>query len=318
VRLWDEEIEALRPAIRADTAEYIATVSLGTKEGDGGHASRDYEAGRALLIAREIRSGLAVDRTIDGPGGDLRLRTFTPAEPARAVLLHMHGGGWFRGRPEMGDPPNAVLANERGIAVVSVDYRLAPEHPFPAGPDDCEAAALWLIEHAESEFGATPLLIGGDSSGAHLAVLTLLRLRDRGVSARFVGANIVFGYFDFGHLPSHRGLNAGPDILDFDALEAMAELVLPGRSTEERRDPRYSPLWADLSGMPPALFTVGLNDHLSDDTLLLASRWERAGNHAELLAYPDAPHGCTATLPSVRGHWTPQMHAFLDRCLADE
>ncbi|MDG2029180.1 MAG: alpha/beta hydrolase fold domain-containing protein [Acidimicrobiales bacterium] len=69
--------------------------------------------------------------------------------------------------------------------------------------------------------------------------------------------------------------------------------------------------------MPPALFTVGLNDHLADDTLLLASRWTRAGNQAELLAYPDAPHGCTGVIPTVQRHFAPRLHAFLDRCLAE-
>jgi acetyl esterase len=317
VTLWDAEVEALRPVIKAESAEFVAMASYGSPDGDGDHASRDYEATRQLMISIEVRSDLAVDRVIAGPGGPMRLRTFSPpGGQARAVFLHLHGGGWSIGRPEMGDLANEALATKHDIAVVSVDYRLAPEHPFPAAPDDCEAAALWLAENAKSMFGSDVLLIGGESAGAHLAAVTLLRMRDKhNLADRFAGANLEYGYYDFGHLPSHRGLNGGPDIIDSNGLEAMAELVLPGLSIEQRRDPAYSPLWADLEGLPPALFAVGLADHLSDDTLLLASRWERAGNHTELLAYPDAPHGCLAVVASVRGHYTPRRYAFFDHCL---
>ncbi len=82
-------------------------------------------------------------------------------------------------------------------AVLSVDHRLAPEHPFPAGPDDCEAAARWLVDRAEAEFGTARLLIGGESAGAHLSVLTLLRLRDRhGITGTFRAAHLTFGPYD--------------------------------------------------------------------------------------------------------------------------
>jgi acetyl esterase/lipase len=98
-----------------------------------------------------------------------------------------------------------TLATRAHLAVASVDYRLAPEHPFPAGPDDCEAAACWLVEHAQREFGTSRLLIGGESAGGHLSALTLLRMRDRhGAADAFCGANLVFGAFDLGMTPSQR------------------------------------------------------------------------------------------------------------------
>ena len=178
MRLWDDEIEMLRPAIRAEADGFVALANYGSKGREGDPTSRDYDAGRELLRSIEVLSDLAVDRIIPGPDGDLRIRTFSPPGPARAVMIHLHGGGWAIGRPEMSDRANEALASERGIAVVSVDYRLAPEHRFPAAIDDCEAAALWLLEHAAAEFGTETLLIGGESAGAHLSVLTLLRLRD--------------------------------------------------------------------------------------------------------------------------------------------
>jgi len=200
---------------------------------------------------------------------------------------------------------------------VSVDYRLAPEHPYPAGPDDCEAAAVWLLEQAEREFGGSRLFIGGESAGAHLSAVTLLRMRDRHDAVdRFLGANLVFGVYDLTHTPSQLGIGVPPggDILTVDGIRFFTELLAPDRSVEERRDPDLSPLYADLHDLPPALFTVGAGDHLVDDTLLFAQRWALAGNRAELLVYPDAPHGCIG-MPSVLGHWYPRMLEFLQTCL---
>jgi acetyl esterase len=257
---------------------------------------------------------MAVDREIPGPAGPLRLRTFTP-DRVDAVFLHIHGGGFTAGSPEMTDLLHEILSKELNLAFVSVDYRLAPEHPFPAGPDDCEAAALWLLENAGSEYGSEVLLIGGESAGAHLSACTLLRLRDRHDAAdRVHGANLVFGIYDLSRTPSQRGVRERPDMLTAEMIEYFAELFTPGRSSEERREPAISPLYADLHDLPPALFTVGTDDHLVDDTLFMAARWRLAGNDAELLAYPESPHGCIG-MPTVGGHWFPRLQAFLQRCM---
>jgi acetyl esterase/lipase len=256
----------------------------------------------------------AKDRAIDGPGGAIRLRTFTHDHP-EGVLLHIHGGAWMAGSPEMMDLLHEIIVDKCNISIVSVDYRLAPEHPYPSGPDDCEAAACWLLEHAAEEFGSDRLLIGGESAGAHLAAVTLLRMRDRhGAADRFAGANLVFGAYDLSRTPSQRGVGvaAGTDILDGTGLPL--DLYLPGLSEEQRRDPDISPLYADLGDMPPALFSVGTNDHLLDDTLFMAARWEVAGNPSQLLVYPDTPHGCIA-LPSVAAHFMPRLFDFLSLCL---
>ena len=193
-------------------------------------------------------------------------------EQPDGVLFHIHGGAWMAGSPEMMDQLHEIIVDTCRLAVVSVDYRLAPEHPYPAGPDDCEAAACWLLEHAGDVFGSDRLLIGGESAGAHLAAVTLRRMRDAHHAVdRFLGANLVFGAYDLSRTPSQRGVGVPPgrDILDGTGFPL--DLFLPGMSDEKRRDPDVSPLYADLHGMPPALFTVGSNDHLLDDTLFMAA-----------------------------------------------
>ncbi|HEU4429146.1 MAG TPA: alpha/beta hydrolase fold domain-containing protein [Myxococcota bacterium] len=222
-------------------------------------------------------------REIPGPRGPIRLRTFVP-DDVRAVYYDVHGGGFFMGAPEMDDRDNAAIARRARCAIVSVDYRLAPEHPYPAGPDDCEAAALWLLAHAQRELGASRLAIGGGSAGANLAATTLVRLRDRHQSAsRFCAANLVFGVYDLSGTPSQR--SAG--------LPSYRDLYLPKIRGDDRKHPDISPLYADLSGLPPALFTVGTADSLYDDSLFLHARWRAAGNESELAIYPECVHGFT-------------------------
>jgi len=314
MKLWDDELEAAREQIRAEAKEFIA----GFPDADPGTGSPQQRA-QAMREAESrlvLRSDKAVDRVVDGPNGPLRLREFRP-ERADGAMLHIHGGGWMTGEPALTDLLHEALSDHLHLAIVSVDYPLAPEHPYPAGPDDCEAAALWLIEHAAVEYGTDRLLIGGESAGAHLAAVTLLRLRDRhGAATRFCGANLVFGAYDLGPTPSAMGtgLEVGADLLDPDGMAFMRDQFTPGLTVEQRRSPDLSPLYADLAGMPPALFTVGTADHLVDDTVFFADRWVLAGNSAELLVYPDAPHGCIA-LPTVMGHWWPRLEAFLADCL---
>jgi acetyl esterase len=309
--LWSDELEAMRPQLREEADAFIASFASELDDPSLPVPERVAKQ-RAVADERVLRSEMAVDREIPGPAGPLRLRTFVP-DQVDDVFLHIHGGGFVTGSPEMTDLLHEILSKELNLAFVSVDYRLAPEHPYPAGPDDCEAAALWLVEHAEREFGSARLLIGGESAGAHLAACTLLRLRDRHNAAdRFGGANLVFGIYDLGGTPSQRGVPERPDLLTAEQIEYFAELFTPGRSVEERRDPGVSPLYADLHGLPPALFTVGADDHLVDDTLFMAARWALAGNDTELVVYPEGPHGCIG-MPSVLERWFPHLTEFLSR-----
>lgn len=311
MKLWDDELEALRPQLREEADAFIA--SFADEEDDPGLPTTERVARqRAAHDSRLLQSEMGVDRDIPGPAGPMRLRTFVP-DQVDAVFLHIHGGGFALGSPEMTDLLHEALSKEVNLAIASVDYRLAPEHPYPAGPDDCEAAALWLLEHAEREFGSARLLIGGESAGAHLAACTLLRMRDRHDAVeRFGGANLLFGIYDLSGTPSQRGAPERPDILTVELIRYFADLFTPGRSTEDRHDPDISPLYADLHDLPPALFAVGADDHLVDDTMLMAARWQLAGNDAELLVYPEAPHGGIG-MPSILQRWFPQLTDFLRR-----
>ena len=311
--LWSDELEAMRPQLREEADAFIASF-IDEADDPGLPIPERIAKQRSAHDARILRSEMAVDREISGPAGPLRLRTFVP-DQVDAVFLHIHGGGFVTGSPEMTDLLHEMLSKELNLAFVSVDYRLAPEHPYPAGPDDCEAAALWLLEHAEREFGSARLLIGGESAGAHLAACTLLRVRDRDAVKRFCGANLVFGIYDLGRTPSQRGVPERPDIITTELIEYFAELFTPDMSAEDRHDPGVSPLYADLHDLPPALFTVGADDHLVDDTLFMAARWQLAGNDAELLVYPEGPHGCIG-MPSVIERWFPRLTDFLGRAIS--
>jgi acetyl esterase len=241
-----------------------------------------------------VHSDRAMTRSIPGPGGPIQLRVVVP-ERVEGVYLHFHGGGWTLGAADQQDVLLTAVADTLSVAAVSVEYRLAPEHPFPAGPDDCEAAALWLVEHAEEEFGSRRLLIGGESAGAHLSALTLLRLRDRhGILGAFTGANLVFGAYDLSITPSARLWGERNLVLSTPIVEWFADMFVPGTTGEERRSPEVSPLYADLRNMPPALFTVGMLDPLLDDSLFMAARWQAAGNEATLCIYPESIHGFIA------------------------
>lgn len=181
-----------------------------------------------------------------------------------------------------GDVRNRQLADALHLAVVSVDYRLAPEHPWPAATDDCEAAALWLLERARDRFGTARLAIGGSSAGATLALATLLRLRDRRAVDGFAGAVLQFGTYDL----SAR-TPAGRQIADEYFIQAYAGHVA------DRTLPDISPLYGDLRGLPPALLIVGSADVVLEDNLAMAGRLSAAGNRVELQVYPQAPHGFT-------------------------
>ncbi len=311
---WDDEMEALRPTLRAEADAYIASFAQAPQD-PAMPIDQWVKAWRDAHVGQTFASDKGIDRTIDGPAGPLRLRTFVP-DQIDAVMLHIHGGGWVTGGPEMTDLLHEMLSAELNLAFVSVDYRLAPEHPYPAPNDDCEAAAVWLLEHAEAEYGSTRLLIGGESAGAHLSACTLLRVRDRHDAIdRFVGANLVFGRYDHsGTVPSQCATPERPDVLSNFQLRRVEELYLPGRAPAARLDPDISPLHADLHDLPPALFTVGTDDHLIDDTLFMASRWEIAGNRTELLVYPESPHACIG-MPSVGAHWFPRLTEFLRGCI---
>jgi len=258
-----------------------------------------------------VMSNRARTRMISGKdGNEIPLRIIAPHNP-RGVYLHIHGGGWVLGGADLQDPMLEHIADNTGLAVVSVEYRLAPEHPYPAGPDDCESAAVWLTRHARAEFGTDILTIGGESAGGHLSAVTLLRMRDRHGYTAFRGANLVYGCFDMTMTPSQRMFGNERLVLRTADIVQFANAFLP--AVPDRRDPDISPLYARLHDMPPALFSVGTADALLDDTLFMHGRWVAAGNEVELAVYPGGAHGFTLFPNAIADRAAAAMDAFLRR-----
>lgn len=226
--------------------------------------------------------------TIPGPRGPIPVRIFMPDAAPKGVYLHFHGGGWTVGSARENETLLDRIAERCGLAVVSVDYGLAPEEPYPAGPDDCEAAALWLVKEGAPRFGTTRFAIGGESGGATLVMTTLVRLRDKHLMKPFSAVNVTGGCYDLRLTPSVRNWGDLPLVLNTMDVVRFVRFYL--RLTGQTDDPDVSPLLANLRGLPKALFTVGSLDLLIDDTLFMADRWLAAGNECELDVYPGGCH----------------------------
>ena len=220
----------------------------------------------------------------------VKLRIFRPKE-IRAIILDIHGGAWFMGSAANDDETNDQMARQCKAVVVSLDYGLAPEHPFPDCIRDSYAGIRWLLTNALAQFGTEKIILSGASAGAHLAALAAIYTRDSlHAIDKIAGLNLVYGVYDLGKPPSVRNAtdNQFPSKSD---LDETYKLVFPGWDSAKLREPAYSPLFADLKGLPPALFTTGTADPLVDNTYLMESRWRQAGNKTWLALYPECPHG---------------------------
>jgi acetyl esterase len=264
------------------------------------------------------KSGHAEIIEIEGPGGAIPLRIIAPQHrPSRGVYLHIHGGGWTLGASDEQDPRLERIAENTGLTAVSVEYRLAPEHPYPAANEDCEAAALWLVHEGLTRLGGGVLAIGGESAGAHLSVTTLLRLRDRNGLTPFIAANLIAGAYDLRMTPSVRHWGDEKLILNTRDIGKFIGCYVVGDADavpDERVDaPDVSPLLGDVSGLCPALFTIGTRDPLLDDTLMMAPRWLGAGNRAELAVYPGGAHVFMAFAGRLAEASLEHIDTFLNR-----
>jgi acetyl esterase/lipase len=254
---------------------------------------------QALLRASQVganrrlrRQGLSVGASwAPAPGRRVPLRVIRPEGPVRGVVLDIHGGGWAIGNARMDDPFNAALARACDVAVVSVDYRLAGATPIEGLLEDCLAAAVWLLESGPADLKDKPVIIVGESAGAHLAAATLLQLKGRKDGLRRIaGAILYYGVYDLAGTESVR--RAGPDtlVLHGPAMLSSLRLLTPGLEDKERRRPPLSPLYGDLEGLPPALMFVGDLDPLHDDTVRMAAKWSEVAP-VEAHRVPASPHG---------------------------
>jgi len=230
-------------------------------------------------------------RTVPGPAGEISLRVFTPEGAApHPVLVYFHGGGWVIGGLDTHDVPCRDLANRAGCIIVSVDYRLAPEHKFPAAPEDCYAATRWVAENAAS-IGADPgrLAIGGDSAGGNLAAVVALMARDRG-GPRIVHQLLIYPVTDVGQDTVSYRENADGYLLSAADMAWFWNHYLA--TPAEGENPYASPLRARfLRGLPPAHVITAELDPLRDEGEQYAARLKDAGVEVQLTRYDGMIHG---------------------------
>jgi acetyl esterase len=270
-------------------------------------------AAAVFAVDQDTERAISVE-TVD-LGGHVSVVVFTPRRPLRGALLYFHGGGWICGTADMTASVLKGYAASLSLAIASVDYRLAPEHPYPAPADDCERAARWWVERCTKELRLERVIISGDSAGAHLAAVTTVRMRQRH-GHEFAGVLLTCGLFDFRNgLPSRmmlEGRRLGPDA-SHCAYYARAFLPSPELASE----PDVSPLLADLKDMPAALFSAATLDPLLDDSLLMHARWRMAGNRAYLAVYRGCPHGFELLTPAGResAAYFALSRSFIAACL---
>ncbi|HEX7000717.1 MAG TPA: alpha/beta hydrolase [Trueperaceae bacterium] len=262
--IWEQPVEEARRAVRERTA-----------------------------TMRRVPVGGWRDVRARGPGGELRLRVYQPlgARSGRGVVTMFHGGGFILGDTETYDPVCRRLCQAAGATVVSVGYRLAPEHPFPAAAEDAVFAAAWSLEHA-ADLGADPrkVVVLGDSAGGNLAAVAANALQRAPVP--LAGQVLIYPVTDLRDVPGYasRTYAAEGYGLTQRAMEWFVDCYVPERKLRE--DPRASPLLAtDLSGAPPALVLTVEYDPLTSEGQAYAQRLVAAGVRVEAHCVPGGIHG---------------------------
>ncbi|HET6949490.1 MAG TPA: alpha/beta hydrolase [Acidimicrobiales bacterium] len=232
------------------------------------------------------------DLVAPGPGGDVPVRVYVPtADPGpRPVLVYFHGGGWVIGSVETHESPVRALAAASGLTVVSVDYRLAPEHPFPAPLDDCLAAVRWVVANAtDLDVDPARLAVGGDSAGGNLAAVVAQQLRGADRAPRF--QLLVYPVTDGEMAHASMVENAEGYFLTAPTMAWFWDQYV---GSGDRTDPLASPLHAGdeaLAGVAPALVITAEFDPLRDEGEAYAARLEAAGVRVTASRYDGMIHG---------------------------
>lgn len=246
------------------------------------------------IVAAVVSPGIGQEVLIPGAAGEPLVPGFLydtggRADPSGAVVW-FHGGGMIVGAPWMDHALCNRIAEELGVLVLSVDYRLAPEHPFPAGPDDCFTALAWLHENADA-LGVDPqrIAVGGESAGGGLAAAVAQMAQDRGLPVAFQA--LVYPMLDDRTVLADRGADVGRLIWHPGWNRAAWEWFLGHPVTEDEPRPYASPARrADLHGLPPAWIGVGDIDLFHDEDVEYARRLEDAGVEVQLQVEPGMPH----------------------------
>ena len=242
------------------------------------------------------------DLVIPGPDGTIPARLYLPGKNGGYPLfVFLHGGGWVVGGLDSADNMARFICLHTGFVVLSVDYRLAPEHAFPAGLDDVYAAVTWAVGHA-AELGADPgrVLVGGDSAGGNLSTVVAMLARQKGTPL-ISGQVLFYAGLDGAHLdtPSYKDFGEKSLGLSRRDVEWYLEQYTP--EPQDRLDPRISPLLAkDLSELLPALVVTAEFDVLRDEGEAYARRLQEAGVKVKLMRCNGMTHGFLTAIGLIR------------------
>jgi acetyl esterase len=232
-----------------------------------------------------------ISDAVPGPAGSIPVRIYAPAGSRPLPgLVYFHGGGWARGSLQTHDVLCRALANGAGCVVVSVDYRMAPEHKFPAAIDDSVAVTRWVAEHG-SQLGIDPsrLAVGGDSAGGNLAAAVALVLRDES-GPPLIHQLLIYPVTDYNFETPSYAANAEGYMLTREAMRHYWRLYL--RDESDASDQRASPLRAhSFANLPPALVITAEFDPLRDEGRAYADRLREAGTYVAYRNYPGMVHG---------------------------
>jgi len=230
------------------------------------------------------------DHAIPGPAGTIPIRIYSPrAADSLPVWVFFHGGGFVTGSLDTHDTPLRAVANRCDCLVVSVAYRLAPENPYPAAPEDAYAATNWVAEHA-SEIGADParIAVGGDGAGGNIAAVVTLMARDMG-SPHIAYQILIYPTLDLSML-TPSWILANDPVFTSDAMLATSGTYVPMDTNPEK--PYISPIYAkSFKGLPPALIVTDADDPVRDEAKRYASELNDANVKVEMTRYPNEIHG---------------------------
>ncbi|KAF1029978.1 MAG: Monoterpene epsilon-lactone hydrolase [Burkholderia plantarii] len=300
---WQAEVACwlLRKQVRPKTLEPVIDP----------HNAR-VQAERRRLLPPRAPAGWQLRECYEADAAPLRGEWLEPAHgEAAATLLYFHGGGYYFCSPHTHRPLVFALAARTGARTFSLDYRLAPEHPFPAAHDDALAAYLALLA---SGVAPESILIGGDSAGGGLALALLVALRDRGVPLP-AGAILFSPWTDLAATGETLRTNDGVDPMFAGAALGRAAELYVGEASPT--DPYVSPLYADPAGLPPLFIQAGSTEVLLDDSRRMAERAREAGVSVEFEIWPRMPHVWQMAVPFVpeAGQALDQAAAFAARVL---
>lgn len=232
------------------------------------------------------------DRRVPGPAGEIPVRVYTPAGAApMGGLVYFHGGGWVIGDIESHDEVCRALAKGAGCIVVSVDYRLAPEHKFPAAPEDCFAATKWVAQNAAAlGIDANRIAVGGDSAGGNLAAVVAQMARDRG-GPKIAFQLLIYPATDWSkESASQREFTQDGYILSRGDMVWFYDHYM--NSPAEKTNPYFSPACAkSLAGLPPAFVITAAIDPLRDEGEAYGEALRKAGVPTTVKRYPGVCHG---------------------------